>query len=397
MKSDLRVSIFSVVMFTAIFTVATFSGSAFAANTVVVIPLEADRPRLENIVTVAKSGGDFTDIIRAIRSIRDASESKPYIVYLAPGVYNTTQTITLPAYISLIGSGTKATIINANFEASSFALTVAAGIASSYNNEIANLTLNRNAENFAVGAYNQNQNGNSQDTNIQYSNVAINLNSPVTSRAIINDVNGFGARLALDNVSINIAGSAQFSYGIENRGGGAVRRIFDGINAELDGSRLLIGISNSANANLTLLNSNINVTSSTVTQIIGIENRGSNNVDIRNTIVLAGGSMTTSSGISNSSFAVSNIEGSQIRSFQSSIGQVSYGVNNTISTARARVVNSSIYGDTSPIRSGTGSGANETYVSFSTLGGDGETSGLPVCQFNVDENNTPLTSTCRVP
>lgn len=63
MKSDSRVSMFSVVMFTAILTVANFSSSAFATNKVVVIPLEADRPRLENIVTVAKSDGDFTDII----------------------------------------------------------------------------------------------------------------------------------------------------------------------------------------------------------------------------------------------------------------------------------------------------------------------------------------------
>ncbi len=54
-----------------------------------------------NIITVAKSGGDFSAVQSAINSITDASENNPYTIILYPGIYN--EKITLKNYVSLIG------------------------------------------------------------------------------------------------------------------------------------------------------------------------------------------------------------------------------------------------------------------------------------------------------
>ncbi len=67
--------------------------------------------KMKNIVTVSKSGGEFTDIKQAINSITDANETNPYLVIVGPGVYNITETIHLKAYVTLSGSGRDSTIL----------------------------------------------------------------------------------------------------------------------------------------------------------------------------------------------------------------------------------------------------------------------------------------------
>ena len=61
------------------------------------------KPR--SVITVAKSNGDFKDPVAAINSITDASESNPYLVLIAPGVYTVTQTLVMKEYVELAGSG----------------------------------------------------------------------------------------------------------------------------------------------------------------------------------------------------------------------------------------------------------------------------------------------------
>ncbi|WP_129627298.1 hypothetical protein [Candidatus Oscillochloris fontis] len=61
------------------------------------------------VITVATSGGDFTSIQAAIDSITDAGATKPYLIFIAPGIY--TEHVILKPYITLEGSGEEATVI----------------------------------------------------------------------------------------------------------------------------------------------------------------------------------------------------------------------------------------------------------------------------------------------
>jgi hypothetical protein len=56
---------------------------------------------LPNIVTVGSSLAEFTTIQAAINSITNASQSRPYQVDIAPGVY--TESITTKAWVNLVG------------------------------------------------------------------------------------------------------------------------------------------------------------------------------------------------------------------------------------------------------------------------------------------------------
>ena len=74
-----------------IILVTSLASSAFvmAQNRVVVIPMSGDDLEpLANIITVAKNNGDFTNPIDAMNSISDASETNPYLIVIAPGVYD---------------------------------------------------------------------------------------------------------------------------------------------------------------------------------------------------------------------------------------------------------------------------------------------------------------------
>jgi hypothetical protein len=63
----------------------------------------------QNVIVVAKRGGDYSSIQTAINSIRDAATDNPYLVWVAPGVYS--ETVTMKPYVHLQGAGQEATVI----------------------------------------------------------------------------------------------------------------------------------------------------------------------------------------------------------------------------------------------------------------------------------------------
>jgi hypothetical protein len=74
--------------------------------------LEADASggvSYQQVVTVAKSGGDYATIQGAIDSIGDATTTKRYVVRVMSGVY--TEAVTLKDYVDVIGAGRTNTII----------------------------------------------------------------------------------------------------------------------------------------------------------------------------------------------------------------------------------------------------------------------------------------------
>jgi len=63
----------------------------------------AFRQRCPNIRVVAKSGGDYSTIGEALDSITDASNTKRYLVYVAPGIYN--EQVSMKPHVDIEGAG----------------------------------------------------------------------------------------------------------------------------------------------------------------------------------------------------------------------------------------------------------------------------------------------------
>lgn len=104
------------------FTILLMSWPLSAHNKVVVVPLFGGGESLANVVTVAKSNGDFTDLRSALNSIDDASAANPYLVVIAPGRYEVTSIINMKPYVSVTGSGQKATVLYGEVGGSIYAL-----------------------------------------------------------------------------------------------------------------------------------------------------------------------------------------------------------------------------------------------------------------------------------
>jgi len=63
----------------------------------------------QNVVIVAKSGGDYTGVQAAIDSITGTGAANAYLVWIAPGVYS--ETVTMKPFVHLQGAGQQVTII----------------------------------------------------------------------------------------------------------------------------------------------------------------------------------------------------------------------------------------------------------------------------------------------
>ncbi len=62
-----------------------------------------------NVIVVAKSGGDFILVQKALNSITDNSPTNRYLVWVAPGIY--TETVTMKPYVDIEGAGEMVTRI----------------------------------------------------------------------------------------------------------------------------------------------------------------------------------------------------------------------------------------------------------------------------------------------
>jgi hypothetical protein len=58
-----------------------------------------------NVITVAQSGGDYDSVAAALASIVDASATNPYLVTVAPGVYDEGDLVLVKSYVRLRGAG----------------------------------------------------------------------------------------------------------------------------------------------------------------------------------------------------------------------------------------------------------------------------------------------------
>lgn len=97
-------------------TVNCGSGSTTLSPRVALNPVpyalfSLDTLSYQNVIVVAKSGGDYTSIQAALNSITDASDTNRYLVWVAPGTYN--ETVTMKQYVDIEGAGELVTKITA--------------------------------------------------------------------------------------------------------------------------------------------------------------------------------------------------------------------------------------------------------------------------------------------
>ena len=72
---------------------------------IVVVPFGDDARPLQNIVTVAKENGDFSDPVAAVNSISDPCATGPWLVVIAPGVFTLQSQLIMRECVSIAGSG----------------------------------------------------------------------------------------------------------------------------------------------------------------------------------------------------------------------------------------------------------------------------------------------------
>src|SRR5205823_7889565 len=58
---------------------------------------ESPASQYRNVVVVARSGGDYISVQKALNSITDNSPTNRYLVWVAPGTY--TETVTMKPYV----------------------------------------------------------------------------------------------------------------------------------------------------------------------------------------------------------------------------------------------------------------------------------------------------------
>ncbi|EFO81369.1 hypothetical protein OSCT_0768 [Oscillochloris trichoides DG-6] len=235
------------------------------------------------VIVVAQSGGDFTRIQAALDSITDASASKPYLVYVAPGVY--TERVTMKAYVTIEGAGQGATIIRGT--GGGGGELNSATVLGASNATLRHLSIESDGSDgktFAVGIYND------------------------SSSPTINDVT-ITAYGGIVNYSIlNVSSAPTISHVITTTSGGTTT----------------YGIYNYSS---TPTISHVTITTSGETGSIGIYNSSSDPTISYVTIVASGG--TTNSGFHNvsSSPTISNVR------VTASGGTTTYGIFNTSGSA----------------------------------------------------------------
>lgn len=242
----------------------TLSSSSFADF--YVIPIVK---KMKNVVTVAKSGGQFSDIQTALNSITDANSTNPYLLYIGPGIYEITTPIQMKSYVTISGSGKDVTILKGAIGGDSMDATVAT-IVGANSSTLTNLYVtNSAAGTYVVALYNEGTYKFNVENIKVYTNgrfaygIYNKQTSPIISNVAISTVGGDGsygiynissASPTIDNVSISASGKNCASYGIRNSNSSPT---INNARIEAFGYTLARGIYNYNADNTTITNSTI--------------------------------------------------------------------------------------------------------------------------------------------
>jgi hypothetical protein len=325
----------------------------------------------QNMVIVAKSGGDYTTIQSALNSITDASASNPYLIWVGPGVY--TEDVTMKPYVDIEGAGELATKITRGGWNDSLAGTVIG----TNNAELRFLTVE------SVGG---------------------------TTNAVAIYNGGTSPRLT--HITLNVSGGTH-NYGIANYNSSSP--MMTDVTVTVSGGTSSIGMDNSWGSSPSMTNVIVSVTGGTDYNF-GAYNRSSSPTMSGGSINVSGGNSTV--GVYNNTFSspifnnvtiktsgtvsnegMFNLDGSAIinnSTISASGGTTNYGIHNTEyygGTYTVQVNNSQVTGSTNTILdqrpySPTRIGASQ--LSGGAVGG----TGTIVCAGVYDESYTFYASTC---
>ncbi|MHB8789616.1 MAG: hypothetical protein ACYDBT_07020 [Desulfobulbaceae bacterium] len=119
METEMQYLKHIIMLLTFILTSYCLSPPVYAADKVVVIPMNSAK-MLKNVVTVSEKGGDFTNPVSAVSSITDATANNPYLVLIGPGIYTLTQTLLMKPYVLIAGSGQEATTLKGGISSDTY-------------------------------------------------------------------------------------------------------------------------------------------------------------------------------------------------------------------------------------------------------------------------------------
>ncbi len=365
----------SAIVLCLILSQLVFQAAAMAHNKVVVIPLSGKKTQ-ENVISVAKENGDFTDPIAAINSFSDESANNRYLIIIGPGVYRLNETLVMRPYIDIVGSGSLISRLQ-GFISSSSISGLFSTLQGADDSSVGNLKVeNYCGENkYCSGISNDdaspvlfNMRVNVYGSNVQYGIRNINSSSPL-----------------LSNVNIDIQGNnGDESIGVYSLHNSSPT--LNNMHVSIYGAAFNVGIYTSSSSSADISHSTIYLMQSDVSNNGVITNISSTSVITDTTIMVGTGSSNI--GVRNSNGSSSILLNADIYAYSNP----SYGLVNSAADSYAIIRNSSVVGETLSINADFGSDAKETRIVDSEL--TGSVYGDPKC-WSVTSGAATLDIDCR--
>ncbi len=347
-----------------------FFGLAHAHNKVVVIPMAGDDLEpLKNIVTVAKKNGDFTDPVAAMASISDASSANPYLMVIAPGVYNLTQSLVTKPFVDIAGSGRGVTKLSAS--------TLVVAIELEPDTNIQDLSVEVTTTAVQARGFNITD----PSASPRLSGVSIKLTGGFLQKGIFFN----GDTLTIRDSDIQLMGASSDAKGIESAGD-VIASDLTITGTALPSASFLAGLSLiSGISDIRQTRISLNGASSTV----GVEGSGQTRLNEVEILLADGSSLKGVNNIGSLTMLNSTIE-----AFGGSFENI--GVVNGLNVAnsdRFWISNSTIRTEDISLKDDNGSDSDESYVANTFL--EGSVTGTPVCSFVFETDGTALDSACQ--
>lgn len=155
----------------------------------------------ENMLVVAKSGGEFSTITEALNNTKYAADDYRYLIFVAPGIYN--EQVTMKSYVDIQGAGEQTTLITQPGSSDYDTGTVLGADHA----ELRNLTVENTGTNaYANGIYNS-------STSPRISHVTIKASGGTVS---VTGISNNGASPKVRHVVITVAQEDTLNTGIYN-------------------------------------------------------------------------------------------------------------------------------------------------------------------------------------